>query len=312
MFHPRTAARSSQATGQTSHGARRRRSETFDLLNARAPRLLVAASATLLGFGGAGCASLFTMPGSVEYLRVQVDSLSLRQAETESTLAVVSRNVNRQEGFVRSSRADQNSKIDQLLDRTEAVASNLEETTRQLSRLGDRLTLVEGRLETSGAPAANAGTPPEQDTMGSTRARSDSASTAAQIFGAAAEARGRGQLDRAASGFARVVSQWPKSPLAAEAQYQIGEVREEAGSHEQALTAFRRLVSDYPSSARVPRAMLHAAYALEALGERDAARQTLQSLISAYGNTQEAATAREHLAAPPSKGRGKTTVRSKR
>src|SRR5262245_28260873 len=97
-----------------------------------------------------GCASLFNMPHNAEVTRTQVDSLVVLQTASDSVLRRLSRVVSAQEDLLRTSRAESGSRMEELLTRNEAVASNLEEATRQVSLLQQRLTSIDARLERSG------------------------------------------------------------------------------------------------------------------------------------------------------------------
>lgn len=218
------------------------------------------------------------MPGTVSTMSVQVDTLAARQAVSDSVVRKIARRVDAQEDLLRTSRAETGSRMEELLTRNETVAANLDEATRQVSLLQERLTSIDARLERFGGAG-------------------DSLSDASRAFLTASEARAAGDNAAAADGFQRAVDALGGSPLAAEALYQLGEAREATKAYEGALKAYRAVVSQYGASPRVPRAMYRAAMVLETLKERSAATETLRNLVKAYPDSPDAVAARDHLAA---------------
>ena len=266
-----------------------------------ARRLGVGAAALWAGgLLAAGCASTLNMPGRVHRLTITADSLSARQERTNAMLGAMRGQLATQEDLLRSSGAGTSSKMNQLLDRSEAVATNLDETTRLMNQIATRMQALEARVERNGNMPYTGG--PANDTTVTPMlgpAASDSTAMARRLIGEAAEERLRGQFGKAMASYKRVQQLWPASPLAAEAQYGLGEVHEAQLDWDAALTAYRTVVAGYPSSSRVPAAMLHAATALAALGDKPASTETLQSLIAAYPETPEAAAARQTLGLNP-------------
>lgn len=246
------------------------------------------------------------MPGRVQRLTVTADSLEHRQARVEAALGMMQGQLSTQEDLLRSTGAGTSAKINEVLDRTETVATNLDETTRLVAKLAAQMQALEARVERgSGMPYTGG---PANDTLSSPSAAppEDSTVTAQRLIGEAAAARLAGQYERAMANYKRVLRLWPASALAGEAQFGLGEVQEAQLQWDAALTAYRAVVANYPMSARVPAAMLHAATALAAVGDASASKQTLQSLVSAYPDTPEAAAARQALglSAKPAKSSG--------
>ncbi len=265
-----------------------------------------AAALALSGLVLGGCASTLNMPGRVQRLTVTADSLEHRQARVEAALGMMQGQLSTQEDLLRSTGAGTSAKMNEVLDRTESVAANLDETTRLVSKLATQMQALEARVERGGMPYTGG---PAGDTLSTPPAAEDSTAMAQRLIGEAAELRLRGQYEKAMGSYKRVLRLWPGSPLAAEAQFGLGEVHEAQLQWDPALEAYRAVVATYPSSARVPAAMLHAATALTAVGDAAASKQTLQSLVSTYPETPEAAAARQALglgakpAAKPSGGK---------
>jgi tol-pal system protein YbgF len=89
----------------------------------------------------------------------------------------------------------------------------------------------------------------------------------------------------------------PKSNLAANAQYWIGESHYALREFDQAIIEFDAVRTKYPEAAKVPAALLKQAYAFAELGEKSNARLLLQEVVEKYAQTPEATQAKQKLKA---------------
>jgi tol-pal system protein YbgF len=103
----------------------------------------------------------------------------------------------------------------------------------------------------------------------------------------------------AESSFQRFLQAEPKSELADNAQYWIGECRYSRGDMRGALAAFRETVARYPVGNKTADALLKAGMSLENLGDKEAARNTYQEVLKRYPGTAVAAVAEERRAKLP-------------
>jgi len=87
----------------------------------------------------------------------------------------------------------------------------------------------------------------------------------------------------------------PKSNLAANAQYWIGESHYALREFDQAIIEFDAVRTKYPEAAKVPAALLKQAYAFAELGENTNARLLLQEVVEKYAQTPEATQAKQKL-----------------
>jgi tol-pal system protein YbgF len=129
------------------------------------------------------------------------------------------------------------------------------------------------------------------------------------IYDAAYIDFGRGSYALAIGGFGEFLRRFPDDPLAANAQYWIGEAHlglarsldkssnAERASEErrQAVEALARVVERYPHSDKAPLALYREAVILSEQGEDDKARERLQRLIATFPAAAETRLAREQL-----------------
>ena len=87
----------------------------------------------------------------------------------------------------------------------------------------------------------------------------------------------------------------PKSSLAANAQYWIGESHYALREFDQAVIEFDAVRTKHPEAANVPAALLKQTYAFAELGENTNARLLLQEVVEKYAQTPEATQAKQKL-----------------
>src|SRR5688572_16683876 len=87
----------------------------------------------------------------------------------------------------------------------------------------------------------------------------------------------------------------PKSTLAGNAQYWIGESHYALREFDQAVIEFDAVRTRYPEAAKLPAALLKQAYAFAELGEKTNARLLLQEVVEKYAQTPEAIQAKQKL-----------------
>lgn len=104
---------------------------------------------------------------------------------------------------------------------------------------------------------------------------------------------GRQQLKRGASAAARaafsdLLTQYPTSELAPDAQFSIAEAFSAAGSIVEADSVYALVVDRYPASDRAPTALYKRAVALRVAGQTRQARIFLQQILDKYPKSDEA------------------------
>jgi len=88
----------------------------------------------------------------------------------------------------------------------------------------------------------------------------------------------------------------PKSDMADDAQYWIGEAYFSSKDYNRAILEFNEVLLRYPKGDKVPAALLRQALAFAELGDKVDARLVLQKLVSEHGDAPEAERGRQKLA----------------
>ena len=140
-----------------------------------------------------------------------------------------------------------------------------------------------------GGAAAPAGVP--------TAAPRPAADPAAEqrAYDAALDQFKRGDYPGTIASFTAFVKNYPQSPLAASAQYWVGNAQYARKDYRASIAAQRQLISAYPSSSKVPDALLNVASAQSDLNDNAAARKTLEELIAKYPQSDAAVKAKQRL-----------------
>jgi tol-pal system protein YbgF len=95
--------------------------------------------------------------------------------------------------------------------------------------------------------------------------------------------------------FKEFIKKYPKSALAGNAQYWIGESHYALKEFDQAIIEFDAVRRKYPQGEKVPAALLKQGFAFADLGEKVNARLILQEVVEKYPQSPEAVRAKQRL-----------------
>lgn len=212
-------------------------------------------------------------------LRVEVDSLRVSQ---EAML----RQIQEQNAAILDSIGSQGVRLrgdlgNQLLQMERQLVQIQELTGQGQQQLREVRERIETRGETPGA--------------GGETLSPGAAGSADELYETSLAALRRGSLSTARAGFQEFLSQHPRHPQAAEAQFFIGESYAEGGEPGRALEAYGRVLELYPTSTRAPTALYRAGMIELERGNRDQARNFFNQVVTAYPRSPEVALAREQL-----------------
>jgi tol-pal system protein YbgF len=106
----------------------------------------------------------------------------------------------------------------------------------------------------------------------------------------------KGEYESALSGFKNFLDKYPKSALADNAQFWIGECYMNLGQYEQAILAYQQVIKKYPKGNKVANALLRQAKAFYEIKDKTSSKLLLKKLIRQYPNSNEAKIAKKRLA----------------
>ena len=125
--------------------------------------------------------------------------------------------------------------------------------------------------------------------------------TQQSVYAQAFEALKAGNYSVAVGGFKGFLKSYPTSPLAANAEYWLGEAHYVNQDYPAAEQAFRAVIRQWPQSNKTPDAMLDLGNTLIAQGKSRAGRATLEQVIKTYAGTDAAARAASQLEKHPAR-----------
>jgi len=104
-----------------------------------------------------------------------------------------------------------------------------------------------------------------------------------------------GKLEEAITNFNDFIKIFPKSDLADNAQFWIGECYMALKQYEQAILAYQQVIKRYPKGNKVPNAMLRQALAFQAINDTTSAKLLLKRIIKNYPGSNEASIAKTKI-----------------
>lgn len=194
-------------------------------------------------------------------------------------------------------------RLDQLATNQTRLEMRLEEVSRNLLSVRQRLDLQEAALaeletarqeEPTSSPQVRvvpleAGAPqPQQPGSGEPSAEAD-------LYRRAFNAFREGRYGPAILDFEEFLRRNADHEYADNAQYWVGESYFLQGQYEQAVVEYERLLSRYPQKGRVPDALLRIALSYDKMGNPREARAFLERLVTEYPQTEPAREARKLL-----------------
>lgn len=180
--------------------------------------------------------------------------------------------------------------LDHVVD---TIGKRVDEHERELSKLVHQTGQASAPTLTPPTPTGlPAGPFQEQSAVQREMTRQDLSQDAVEReYGRLQDLVQAGNYTEALKGFSSFLSQHPNSPLAANAQYWMGECYYAKGQYAEAIQEFERVIQFFPQSAKVPAALLKIGYSHLNLQNQPVAKATFHQLVRTFPQTPEAAKA---------------------
>jgi tol-pal system protein YbgF len=117
----------------------------------------------------------------------------------------------------------------------------------------------------------------------------------AELYTAGKQAFDSGQYEIARENFLELLSKYPKSENADNAQFWVGEIYFREKWYEKAIMEYQKVIENYPDGNKVPASLLKQGLSFFSLNEQANARLILQEVINKYPTSNEAKIARDKL-----------------
>lgn len=184
----------------------------------------------------------------------------------------------------------------ELRGRIESLGHEIEQLKRKQRDLymdiDQRLSGASGAAgASSGAARAAASGTPDASSATADRAQVEAEYQAAYELLSPQQRRYR----EAAKAFDAFLNKYPQDPLAANAQYWLGEAHYVSQSNAEALQAFEQVIEKFPTSQKAPGALFKIGRLQQASGKRSAARATFERVLNDYPKSPAAGLAQRQL-----------------
>ena len=272
----------------------------------------------------AGCTSqedMALLHREITDVQRQVQQLSAATLD-KNDLVPMERQLKSQTNKLVRSNADLAVQVNRLQEQIEGLKANLQVTTHQLQQISQELATanVAGRPPRAPLPPVTAGESPaaapqataqsaaggqpvgSAQTTGAAPAAATPTATPSPVpntpeglYQSAYQDYMRGNYDLAIQGFEEYLKRYPKTDLADNAQYWIGECYDADGKEEKALQAFSAVLDTYPTSDKGAAAQLKKGLVYLKMGDQGQGVVNLQYVVYEHPGTKEADLAREKL-----------------
>jgi len=273
----------------------------------RLTTLLVAlAMATAVTPLGAANREHEQMMADIRMLQEQNQRLQLALTALNETLQALNAKLDDQGAATRKGFADQKLLIDGATGDLRVLREKLDETNVRLTSLSQdvdglrdlvhqasQAPPVPGTTDATGQttiPGTNPGT-----TAPASTSPAAIGTTPRRLYETAYADYTAGQWSLAVQGFETYLKTFPKSDLADDAQYYIGEALAGDSKFKEAVAAYERVISDYPQSDILPEAYYKVGSTYERLAQPDKARAAYEYAVKHYGETQAGTLSKQRL-----------------
>jgi tol-pal system protein YbgF len=229
-----------------------------------------------------------------------LDSLRTTIAQLQADLLGVKENIQVLTGQIEESNYLIRGVIEKDTTKTDAMVSQLNELSFITEDFRSRLEILENYVnaeieEKKQRALLEKSSTLEQRVGTGTPAPQQRQLTESELYDRALEYHRDGRHQEAMADFNNFLKLYPRSDLADNAQFWIGEGYRAQGKHEEAILAYQKVINDYPGGNKVPAALLQQGYAFEKIGDTTTADLVFKKLVKDFPKTSEAEIARKRL-----------------
>lgn len=213
-----------------------------------------------------------------------------RQASSKEEVDELNESLRQQTDRLLRTSADVAARVGEVDERMQNMQGSIEQTNYRIDRLVQQIAQAEREIQMLRRGQTT-------DPLGSEVTVTQPASSAdpVQLYQSSYQDYQRGNFDLAIAGFREFVEDNPRSDLADNASYWIGESLYSQKKFPQAVQQFNVVIDQYPQSDKIPAALLKKGLAYIELGERAQAIVQLQYVVHEHPQSSEASLARQRL-----------------
>jgi tol-pal system protein YbgF len=222
--------------------------------------------------------------------RLEDSNNAMKKAFADQRLLID--NMARDVGVARERAGDTNVRITSLQEEVEALRA-----TVQAFQQSAAAAAVAPPLDPNTPVDPNAPAPVTPAPVSTTPLPSAAGLSPTRLFETARADFFAGQWDAAISGFQAFLNAFPKSELADDAQFNIGETYYSQNKWAEAVAEYNKVIEGYPSTNSVPLAYYKRGMSQERLGQADAARASWEAVAKMAPESDAGRLAKQRLSA---------------
>lgn len=238
----------------------------------------------------------------IRMLQEQTSRLQLLMASLDDALRQIAQKMDDQTDATRRAFVDQQLAVNGVADGVRILRERFDDTNVRISSLSQeiealRVAIPPMQTMYTGLTAdPETGLPLESAPSAAPVAPAVSAGVSPQrMYDTAWADYTNGQWELAIQGFEAYISTFPRSELADDAQFYVGQTHYADGAFADAIDAFEAVLLNYPDGDIVPEASYKRGLALDRLGETDRARQAFDLVVKNYPDSTMATLAQQAL-----------------
>ena len=248
------------------------------------------------------------MMADIRMLQEQTQELAVAIATVtqalQDSMKAVNGRLDDANNAMRKGLADQKVTIDDMGKDLRAIRERVDDTNVRISNVREELEALRTSIPVGVAPATAAAPSPDAagappSTAVATPAAGQAPSTAGlsptRMFDTARADYAAGQWSLAITGFDAFIKTFPRSEMADDAQFYIGETYYAQNKWMDAVTAYNAVIQNYPMSNAAPDAYYKRGLAQERVGDLDAARDSWNNVVKNYPDSQAAILAKQSI-----------------
>lgn len=226
------------------------------------------------------------MMADIRMLQEQGNRLHLMLGTLDETLQALLSRLDEQDDAARRAFADQRLMVDNLSGGVRVIREKVDETNVRVSSLSQELEALRLAIPPMTPQVTQLAIDPEtglptavESPVPVAVAPVNPGVSPQRMYDQAWADYTTGQWALAVQGFEAYISTFPRSELADDAQFYIGQTHYADGRYREAASAFEQVVMNYPDGDAVAEALYKRGLALDRLGELELARQAFEQVV---------------------------------
>jgi tol-pal system protein YbgF len=243
------------------------------------------------------------MMADIRMLQEQSQQLAIALAALNDSLKALNTRLDKSDESTRKGLADQRLVVENMGADLRVIRERTDETNVRINTLSQEMEALRGSLASMAASAQAAPSVPSDPNAPPVDPGVASAPPASSTIGlsptrmyeTAMADYASGQWSLAITGFDQFLKAFPKSELADDAQYFIGETYYASGKYPEAIAALNQVIQGYPQSNQTAQAYFRRGSAQERMKDLEAARSSWEFVIGKYPESDAARLAKQNL-----------------